>query len=55
MMISLDTPGAHSDSMNTAQRMESASHPGAIHVSAATHCLLEDEEWQPTGGVEVNG
>ena len=44
-----------SDSINMAQRMESSSCAGAIHVSSATRDMLEDEEWEPTGGVEVGG
>ncbi len=29
--------------------------PGAIHVSQATYELLRDEDWTPTGGIEVKG
>ncbi|MEW5307599.1 MAG: hypothetical protein WDW36_009981 [Sanguina aurantia] len=44
------------DTINTASRMESTSHPGSIHISAATHALLKDSnEWRPTGGVQVKG
>ena len=39
--------------MNMAQRMESSSCAGAIHVSNATSELLPEEKWQATGGVEV--
>ena len=39
--------------MNTAQRMESSSKAGAIHVSESTRQLLNQEVWSPTGGVEV--
>ena len=39
--------------MNTAQRMESSSKAGAIHVSESTRRLLNQEVWSPTGGVEV--
>ena len=50
----LDDLCTFSDSMNTAQRMEASSRPGAIHISATTHVLLADEEgWEATGGVEV--
>lgn len=47
----------HSDTIDTASRMEGTSQPGSIHVSAATHLLLENEEhqWKPTGGVQVSG
>lgn len=38
---------------NTASRMESTCPPGSIHVSAATRSFLPDDEWEPTGGVEV--
>ena len=42
------------DSMNTAQRMESSSLPGAIHISAATkEALPDDETWIATRGLEV--
>lgn len=40
--------------MNTAQRLEATSRPGAIHVSEATQRLLPRENWLPTGGVEVS-
>ncbi|GLC77538.1 hypothetical protein PLESTF_001952400 [Pleodorina starrii] len=43
------------DTVNTASRMESTGVPGAIHVSAATYELLRDEDWLPTGGIEVKG
>ncbi|EFJ46285.1 guanylyl and adenylyl cyclase family member, partial [Volvox carteri f. nagariensis] len=43
------------DTVNTASRMESTCTPGAIHVSAATRALLPEEEWEPTGGVQVGG
>ena len=39
--------------MNTAQRMEASSRPGAIHVSESTQRVLSKEEWEPTHGVEV--
>ena len=43
------------DTVNTASRMESTCSPGCIHVSAATHALLPNEAWRPTGGVQVKG
>mgnify|MGYP001807236727 CR=1 FL=1 len=38
-----------------ARSMESTCPPGCIHVSYATAELLQDEEWEPTGGVMVKG
>lgn len=44
------------DTMNTASRMESTSHPGLIQVSKATWELLKDtESFRPTGGIEIKG
>ncbi|GFR41994.1 hypothetical protein Agub_g2807 [Astrephomene gubernaculifera] len=43
------------DTVNTASRMESTCPPGCIHVSAATREILQDESWEPTGGVQVKG
>ncbi|MEW5318385.1 MAG: hypothetical protein WDW38_009610 [Sanguina aurantia] len=44
------------DSINTASRMEGTSKPGCIHVSAATHTLLQHgDQWEATGGVHVKG
>jgi class 3 adenylate cyclase len=43
------------DSMNTASRMESTCTPGRIQVSEATHALLQHEQWEATGGVQVKG
>ncbi|KAF5831690.1 nucleotide cyclase [Dunaliella salina] len=43
------------DAMNMASRMESTGVPGRIHVSEATRNLLLNEDWEPTGGVEVKG
>ena len=43
------------DTVNTASRMESTCEPGAVHVSAATQALLPQEDWAPTGGVQVKG
>ncbi|KAG2454856.1 hypothetical protein HYH02_000687 [Chlamydomonas schloesseri] len=43
------------DTVNTASRMESTCPPGAIHVSEATRNVLQDEEWEATGGVMVKG
>ncbi|KAG2454676.1 hypothetical protein HYH02_000515 [Chlamydomonas schloesseri] len=43
------------DTVNTASRMESTCEPGAVHVSAATQALLPEEDWAPTGGVQVKG
>ncbi|PNH01787.1 Guanylate cyclase soluble subunit beta-2, partial [Tetrabaena socialis] len=40
------------DTINTASRMESTSPYGRVQVSAATHALVPDEDWEPTGGVE---
>ena len=42
------------DTMNTAQRMESASKAGCIHVSKSTKELLPKEQWEHTGGIEVS-
>jgi hypothetical protein len=38
-----------------ASRMESTGVPGSIHVSEATQALLQGEDWEPTGGIEVRG
>ncbi|GIL70839.1 hypothetical protein Vretifemale_1523 [Volvox reticuliferus] len=43
------------DTVNTASRMESTCPPGAIHVSADTRALLQNEAWVATGGVQVKG
>ncbi|PNH02296.1 Guanylate cyclase soluble subunit beta-2 [Tetrabaena socialis] len=43
------------DTINTASRMESTSLHGRVQVSAATHALVPNEDWEPTGGVEVCG
>ncbi|GFR52675.1 hypothetical protein Agub_g15300 [Astrephomene gubernaculifera] len=44
------------DTVNTASRMESTGVPGAIHASQATYARLQrNEQWQPTGGIEVKG
>ncbi|GIL63841.1 hypothetical protein Vafri_17834 [Volvox africanus] len=43
------------DTINTASRMESTCPYGRIQVSAATHALVPDEDWEPTGGVQVKG
>ena len=40
--------------MNTAQRMESASKAGCIHVSKSTKEQLPKEQWEHTGGIEVS-
>ena len=42
------------DTMNTVQRMESASKAGCIHVSKSTKELLPKERWEHTGGIEVS-
>ncbi|KXZ48103.1 hypothetical protein GPECTOR_30g198 [Gonium pectorale] len=36
-------------------RMESTGVPGCIHASEAAHAHLRNEEWVPTGGIEVKG
>ena len=41
--------------MNTSSRMESTCVPGCIHVSEAFKQLLQHEDWDSTGGVEVKG
>ncbi|GIL78976.1 hypothetical protein Vretifemale_8354 [Volvox reticuliferus] len=43
------------DTINTASRMESTCPYGRIQASAATHALVPDEDWEPTGGVQVKG
>ncbi|GLC33991.1 hypothetical protein PLESTM_000141600 [Pleodorina starrii] len=43
------------DTINTASRMESTCPYGRIQVSAATHALVQGEDWEPTGGVQVKG
>jgi class 3 adenylate cyclase len=43
------------DSMNTASRMESTCPIGRIQVSETTHALLQSEQWEATGGIEVKG
>ncbi|KAF5829769.1 hypothetical protein DUNSADRAFT_15534 [Dunaliella salina] len=43
------------DTMCTASRMESTGLPGRIHVSEATRALLQHEQWEATGGIEVKG
>mmetsp|Transcript_30292 Transcript_30292/g.78652 ORF Transcript_30292/g.78652 Transcript_30292/m.78652 type:complete len:935 (-) Transcript_30292:619-3423(-) len=43
------------DTMNTASRMESSCPYGCIQISEATHALLSDHPFKPTGGVEVKG
>eukprot|EP01025_Chloroclados_australasicus_P032514 TRINITY_DN3297_c0_g1_i4.p1 TRINITY_DN3297_c0_g1~~TRINITY_DN3297_c0_g1_i4.p1 ORF type:complete len:735 (-),score=99.90 TRINITY_DN3297_c0_g1_i4:3335-5362(-) len=43
------------DTVNTANRMESTGTPGRIHVSHVTCGLLQDMEWEATGGVDVKG
>ncbi|GIM14306.1 hypothetical protein Vretimale_17188, partial [Volvox reticuliferus] len=44
------------DTVNTASRMESTGVPGAIHASEATFNRLPvNDQWEPTGGIEVKG
>merc|ERR1711904_289897 len=43
------------DTVNVASRMESTGKPGHIHASDATRDLAPNEDWEPTGGVEVKG
>uniref|UniRef100_A0A7S3VPL3 Guanylate cyclase domain-containing protein n=2 Tax=Dunaliella tertiolecta TaxID=3047 RepID=A0A7S3VPL3_DUNTE len=43
------------DTMNTASRMESTCPYGCIQISQATHTLLPNHPFTPTGGVEVKG
>eukprot|EP01023_Acetabularia_acetabulum_P030345 TRINITY_DN2854_c0_g2_i3.p1 TRINITY_DN2854_c0_g2~~TRINITY_DN2854_c0_g2_i3.p1 ORF type:complete len:727 (-),score=92.62 TRINITY_DN2854_c0_g2_i3:181-2187(-) len=43
------------DTVNTASRMETTGAYGRIHVSQATKALLQDMQWEDTGGVQVKG
>ncbi|KXZ45899.1 hypothetical protein GPECTOR_49g483 [Gonium pectorale] len=43
------------DTVNTASRMESTGVPGCIHASETAQALLQEEDWLPTGGIEVRG
>eukprot|EP01025_Chloroclados_australasicus_P059330 TRINITY_DN7498_c0_g1_i6.p1 TRINITY_DN7498_c0_g1~~TRINITY_DN7498_c0_g1_i6.p1 ORF type:complete len:473 (-),score=32.20 TRINITY_DN7498_c0_g1_i6:97-1515(-) len=43
------------DTVNTASRMETTGAYSRIHVSHTTQSLLQDEQWESTGGVQVKG
>eukprot|EP01025_Chloroclados_australasicus_P042731 TRINITY_DN45450_c0_g1_i1.p2 TRINITY_DN45450_c0_g1~~TRINITY_DN45450_c0_g1_i1.p2 ORF type:complete len:111 (-),score=18.28 TRINITY_DN45450_c0_g1_i1:424-756(-) len=43
------------DTVNTASRMETTGAYGRIHASHVTQSLLQDLQWECTGGVQVKG
>lgn len=44
------------DTVNTAARMESHGEPGRIHVSAATHALIQQSfSCEPRGSIDIKG